>query len=234
MISHFRTEHPEARGQGAVQSLGLVRNEPTVILALFAALLLSGCNQAKIAVYRVPKEIVALEAGNGSLAPAPPATLPKWTVPADWKEKPLSEMRLASFEVNGADGNSADISVSSFPGDAGGLESNINRWRGQVHQNTLDSDSLARSFERTTVDGVPAVLVDLRTPEGTQKADRIIGAVLRTADRTWFVKMTGPPDLLEAQTTNFRQFVNSFRFPNQSAPSDQPISSGKARSTNDK
>jgi hypothetical protein len=252
MIPHFRTEHREAGGRrlqrspqpfrfgdrlrrsGALHPEGAATVALGVVLALLAALLFSGCNQAKIAVYRIPKETVALESSNRSLAPAPPTTLPKWTVPADWKEQPLSEMRLASFKVDGTNGDSADISVSSFPGDAGGLESNINRWRGQVHQNALDSDSLAQTLERTTVDGVPTVLVDLGTPEGTEKSDRIFGAVLRTPDRTWFIKMSGPPKIVEAQTTNFRQFVSSFRFPNQPAPSDQPITSGKVRSTNDK
>jgi hypothetical protein len=203
-------------------------------LALSAAFLFSACNQPKIAVYRVPKEMVGLEAGNQSLAAAPPATLPKWTVPADWKEQPLNEMRLASFKVDGTGGDSADISVTSFPGDAGGLESNVNRWRGQVHQAALDPDSLAQILERITVDGVPTVMVDLRTPENSDKAERIIGAVLRTSDRTWFVKMTGPPAALDAQTQNFRQFVSSFRFPNQPIATDQGSNSGKVRSTNDK
>ena len=198
------------------------------------ALLFSSCDQAKIAVYRIPKESVAVEASTGSLAPAPPAVLPKWTVPSDWKEQPLSEMRVASFKTEGANGQSADISITSFPGDAGGLESNLNRWRGQVHQTELDPDSLAKTLERTTVDSVPAVLVDIQTPEGNEKPDRIIGAVLRASDRTWFVKMTGPPETLQAQAENFKRFVNSFRFPNQAEPTDQSIESGKAKSTNDK
>lgn len=175
-----------------------------------------------------------METGTGSLAPAPPSSLPKWTVPRDWKEQPLSEMRLASFKVEESSGESADISVTSFPGDAGGIESNINRWRGQVHQTTLDPESLAKTLERKTVDGVPAIFVDVQTPEGNEKPDRIIGAVLRTADRTWFVKITGPPTVLQAHGKEFKQFVESFRFANQSDGSDQPIGTGNAKSTNDK
>ena len=206
----------------------------TQALFLPIVVLFSSCNQAKIAVYRIPKEVVAMESNTGSLAPAPPSVLPKWTVPADWKEQPLSEMRLASFKAEGANGESADVSITSFPGDAGGLESNVNRWRTQVHQAPLDSDSLAKTLERTTVDGVPVVLVDLQAPPGTEKPDRIIGAVLRAADRTWFVKMTGPPAVLQAQANNLKQFVDSFRFPNQSEGSDQSLGSGKVKSTNDK
>jgi hypothetical protein len=205
-----------------------------LLLLLSAMLFCSSCNQSKITVYRIPKESVALETSSGSLAPAPPAVLPKWTVPSEWKEQPLSEMRLASFKAEGSAGQSADISVSSFPGDAGGIESNINRWRGQVHQPVLDPDSLGKTLDRVTVDGVPVVLVDVQTPEAEEKPDRIIGAVLRTADRTWFVKMSGAPAILQAQTENFKQFVNSFRFPNQSEAPDESVGSGKAKSTNDK
>jgi len=211
------------------------RFRPWRLLLFFsAAFFCSSCNQSKITVYRIPKESVALESGSGSLAPAPPAALPKWNVPSEWKEQPLSEMRLASFKAEGSSGQSADISVSSFPGDAGGVESNINRWRGQVHQTVLDADSLAKTLERETVDGVPVVLVDMQTPEGDQKPDRIIGAVLRTADRTWFVKMAGAPALLQAQAENFKQFVNSFRFSNLPEASEESVGSGKAKSTNDK
>jgi hypothetical protein len=201
---------------------------------LLLALFLTACDQSNIAVYRIPKESVNMEAGNGSLAPAPPSASPKWIVPSDWKEQPLSEMRLASFKAEGPNGEAADISVSSFPGDAGGLESNVNRWRGQVQQAVLDGDSLAKTLERRTVDGVPAAFVDVQTPEGAPKPDRIVGAVLRTADRTWFIKMTGPPALVQAQVDKFTEFVNSFRFPGQSEASGESMGSEKAKSTNDK
>jgi hypothetical protein len=205
-----------------------------LLLLLSAVLFCSSCNQSKITIYRIPKESVGIETSSGSLVPAPPAMMPKWTVPSAWKEQPLTEMRLASFKAEGSGGQSADISVSSFPGDAGGIESNINRWRGQVHQAVLGPDSLAKTLDRVTIDGVPVVLVDVQTPEGEQKPDRIIGAVFRTADRTWFVKMTGAPAILQAQAENLKQFVNSFRFPNQPEASDESVGSGKAKSTNDK
>jgi hypothetical protein len=228
----FAESRPSCPREVRLDELWFLRPEA---LLLPIVLMFSSCDQEKIAVYRIPKESVALETtAGGSLAPAPPSELPKWTVPADWKEKPLSEMRLASFKAEGTNGESADISISSFPGDAGGLESNVNRWRGQVHQAALDPDSLAKTFERTTIDGVPVVLVDVQTPEGAEKPDRVLGAVLRTVDRTWFIKMTGPPAVLGAQANNFKQFVGSFRFSNQPETSDSSVGSGKAKSTNDK
>jgi hypothetical protein len=58
---------------------------------------------------------------------------------------------------------------------------------------------------------------------------------MQTSDRTWFVKMTGPPDLLENQRQKFLDFVRSFHFTSP-AVVDQTTPSGatKSKSTNDK
>jgi hypothetical protein len=203
------------------------------------ALALSACDNENISVYRIPKENnqVSLQTGSGNLAPPPPSSPASWTKPDDWTEKALSEMRLGSFQVAGPNDETADVSVTAFPGDAGGLESNVNRWRGQVHQPTLEGDQLAQSWQEETVDGVPTIIVDLQTPDGTEKASAILGAVMRSADRTWFVKMTGPPDLLKNQKDNFLRFVRSFHFPSspqekKQEQEEQPPSN--VRSTNDK
>ena len=206
------------------------------LLILFA-LALTACNNENISVYRIPKEDnqVSLQTGSGNLAPPPPTNPASWSRPDGWTEKPLSEMRLGSFQVAGTNDETADISVTAFPGDAGGVESNVNRWREQVHQPTLEGDQLAKSWQEETVDGIPTIIVDLQTPAGTEKANAIMGAVMRTADRTWFVKMTGPPDLLKGQKDNFLRFVRSFHFPpNPGEPSQEEAPPSNAKSTNDK
>jgi hypothetical protein len=203
------------------------------------ALALSACDNENISVYRIPKENnqVSLQTDSGNLAPPPPSNPASWTKPDSWTEKALSEMRLGSFQVPGPNDETADVSVTAFPGDAGGLESNVNRWRGQVHQPTLVGDQLAQSWQEETVDGVPTIIVDLQTPDGTEKASAILGAAMRTADRTWFVKMTGPPDLLKNQKDNFLRFVRSFHFPSSSQEQKQEQEEqppGNVKSTNDK
>ena len=70
----------------------------------------------------------------------------------------------------------------------------------------------SQSTQRTEVDNVPTYLVDFQTAENAPKPSRILGAVLQTADRTWFVKMTGPPELIESQRQKFLDFVKSFHF----------------------
>lgn len=214
------------------------RRSRSFLLILFA-LALAACNNENISVYRIPKENnqVSLQTGSGNLAPPPPTNPASWTKPDGWTEKSLSEMRLGSFQVAGTNDETADVSVTAFPGDAGGLESNVNRWRGQVHQPTLEGDQLAQSWQEETVDGIPTIIVDLQTPAGTEKASAILGAVMRTADRTWFVKMTGPPDLLKGQKNNFLRFVRSFHFQGTSdeqKQQQQEPPGSQVKSTNDR
>jgi hypothetical protein len=203
-----------------------------------ASLALCSCYNDKIEVYRIPKEgtKVAMESGTGSLASAPSGETPaKWAQPDGWSPQPLAEMRVASFKVAGANANSADVSVTAFPGGAGGLGPNLNRWRGQLQLPPLSDDELSTAVQRIEVDNAPTYLVDFQTADTNPKPSRILGAVMQTSDRTWFVKMTGPPDLLENQRQKFLDFVRSFHFTSP-AVVDQTAPSGatKSKSTNDK
>jgi hypothetical protein len=198
--------------------------------ALLCLTIIAGCRQAQVEVYRIPKEQIALE--DASLQQQKPQALPQWAAPDSWKQESTSEMRIASFAIPNAGGKPGDVSVTAFPGDAGGLEANVNRWRGQLKLPTLSADELAKTWEQTTVDGIPAVLVDLTDNQTDPNGQRVLGAVLRTADRTWFVKATGPNNLLAAEKARFQDFVRSFRF-SDSGDQNAPTG-GKIRSTNDK
>jgi hypothetical protein len=202
-----------------------------------AAMALVSCNNDKIEVYRIPKEgvTVAMQNGSAGLPPAPVGNPAKWVKPDDWSEQPLSEMRLGSFKVDGSNGASADVSVTAFPGDAGGLAPNVNRWRGQLQLPPMEEDQLQQTIQRTEVEGVQTYLIDLQTPENAPKPSRILGAVLETPDRTWFVKMTGSKELIESQHQKFLDFVKSFRFTGPAEGQGQSTpDSNKPKSTNDK
>ncbi len=209
---------------------------PLFILSLASALALISCDNDKIEVYKIPKEgiSVAMQSGPAGLVPPPPDSPAHWTRPESWAEQPLTEMRLASFKVAGPDADSADVSVIAFPGEAGGLISNINRWRGQLQLSPLSEEQLPEVIQKIVVDNVPADLVDFQTAANAPKPSRILGAVLQAGDRTWFVKMTGPPQLIESQRQIFLDFVKSFRFtsPKESEP-PAPSLPTKPKSTND-
>ncbi len=205
---------------------------PGYAVLLCVPIFLASCRNDKIEVYRIPKENLSVAMEQGNVAPPVPEHSAQWVKPDGWSEQPVSEMRLGSFKVNGPDGTSADISVVVFPGEAGGLVSNINRWRGQLELPPLEEKQLPETIQQTEIQGAPGFFVDLRTAENSAKPSRILGAVLQRPGRTWFVKMTGSPTLLESQRQKFFDFVNSFRF-NDSDQSGVPPSPPRQKSTND-
>jgi hypothetical protein len=207
---------------------------PVVGRAIFVCvpLFLVSCNNDKIEVYRIPKESQNVAMERGSLVPPAPRHSAKWVKPDGWSEQPVAEMRLGSFKVDGPNSTSADVSVVAFPGDAGGMVANINRWRGQLELPPMEEEQMRQLIQQIEVQGAPVSLVDLQTAENSSKPSRVLGAVLERPDRTWFVKMTGPPALVDSQRQKFFDFVKSFRFDN-SDESGAPPTTPKQKSTND-
>jgi len=208
------------------------RSRPGYPFLVCLLIFLTSCNNDKIEVYRIPKESLNVAMEQGNLVPPAPEHPVQWVKPDGWSEQPISEMRLGSFKVDGPDETSADISVVAFPGEAGGLVSNINRWRGQLELPPLEEKQLPETIQQKEIQGAPAFFVDLQTAENSSKPSRILGAVLQRLKRTWFVKMTGSPTLLESQRQKFFDFLNSFRF-NDSDSSEAPPAAPRQKSTND-
>src|SRR4051794_18812947 len=106
--------------------------------ALSTALLAFGIARSSgedVQSYRVPEEpqaAVPQHHSGSAVAPGEAVSEPplRWTTPAGWEEWARGEMRLASFRVKGENRQTADVSVISLPGTAGGDLNNVNRWRG--------------------------------------------------------------------------------------------------------
>jgi len=139
---------------------------------------------------------------------------PSWEIPAGWQETPPSQMLLAKFVVGGKEGQ-AEVTVSAFPGDTGGLLANVNRWRGQVGLGPVDQAGMERQITRLDVEGGDAMLVDMSgTSAKTGKGARLIGVIWPRQGQTWFYKLLGDPAVAEREKAAFVKFVQSARYPN--------------------
>ena len=175
-------------------------------------LLLAGCDRGddKITVYRIPKETQpAANPQQAAIGGAAPGEV-HWTAPSNWEEQPASGFRKGSFLVRGGDGKRADVSVISFPASAGGVLANVNRWREQLKLAPISSE--AEAGTPMPVGGRDLFFVDLvseqpTSPEGSKS--RILGGILPLNGATWFFKMIGPDELVEAQREAFKQFLQS-------------------------
>lgn len=141
----------------------------------------------------------------------------EWTVPATWKQAPNpSSMRLATYAVPHAPGDSADadLSVSRAGGD---VEANIDRWAGQFQDNPQPKRRML------DVRGLRVILVDL---EGTyasgmggatapQPGWALTAAIVLTAGQPYFFKMTGPAATVRAAAPAFLGMIQGLRRPGE-------------------
>lgn len=149
---------------------------------------------------------------NASSSPG----LPSWVVPQSWQEKPATSMLLAKFLVEDDNLGKAEITISSFPGDVGGLLRNVNRWRNQLGLEAVDTQSLATVTSSIAVGDETSTLVDMTNSDSAtpSSANRILVAVVPHKDKTWFFKMLGNDQLVDREKPGFMKFLQSIKFPN--------------------
>lgn len=140
-------------------------------------------------------------------SPLPSATKPTWEAPEHWIPGKPSSMRVGSFSVLGDNGKQLDFSITSFPGDVGGLLANVNRWLGQVGLNEVDESGLTNYVSPLEIDGKSAQLV---IAENDEKS--LYAALLFQTERAWFFKMIGDSELAKIEKKNFLGFLNSVCF----------------------
>jgi hypothetical protein len=162
---------------------------------------------------------ILLPAGSASGRPAgsappamtpPPASTPaagdgplKYEVPEEWAPGEMSVMRVAAFQVTDGD-RKVEITVIPAGGD---VLKNVNLWRGQVGLDEWSEEELKQASEELTIDGQPAIYVELTGDE-----ESIRGAILPGEPQSWFFKLKGDIDLAEHEAERFKAFVESVTF----------------------
>ena len=146
--------------------------------------------------------------------PPEPADPPfKYSVPEGWKKiPPTSSVYILSLLAVDQD-KRADINVSVFPGDGGGVLLNVNRWRGQVNLAALTPEQI-KALPEVAIGSSKGKLVDMTGPAGLPKGNRIVGAILLRERDSLFFKMMGPDDWVGKQLPAFEAFLKSIQFAN--------------------
>ncbi len=151
-------------------------------------------------------------------APPPPARSSgveglSFTAPAEWVvEKPSNAMRKAQYRVpdRGGKSEAASLTLFSFGGPAASLESNIERWEGQMGGGTA-------SVKKVEGAASPTTLVDI---SGTYASDdqgkplenaRLLVGVVETSRGTWYFKLVGPAATVDGWTIPYVDFLKGVR-----------------------
>ncbi|MGZ4963825.1 MAG: hypothetical protein ACXWC8_14810 [Limisphaerales bacterium] len=158
-----------------------------------------------IRTYTIPKERPSSQAQAEAPAPQAEATAPvKWTTPSGWQERAPGNMVIGSLAVPGKNGKSADVSITTFPGDVGGELANLNRWRTQLG---LPPVSDPGKSETVTVGGETGKLYEL----SNDNASIVVASIPRNG-ATWFFKLKGDKETVESSKPAFRDFLQSVQF----------------------
>lgn len=133
-----------------------------------------------------------------------------WTAPAHWTAKDRGSMRKGSYSIAGDAGTVADLAVTAFPGDTGGLFANINRWRGQVGLPPIAESALDANVQHVDVANFHIDLVDITGSVGGVSTT-LLGAIVPHNGQTWFFKLVGPEPLVAREKAAFREFLNTIK-----------------------
>jgi hypothetical protein len=134
---------------------------------------------------------------------------PNWTVPAGWQEVSGGSFLVAKFMIAGDGSASATVNVSQSAGDGGGLMPNVNRWRGQLG---LPPANMALSVTFSVPGGQGQSVTIDGTNVQTGKPAEIQAAVITLSDRTYFYKLMGDPNVVNAHKEEFMTFVKGAEY----------------------
>lgn len=192
-----------------------------ILLTGGTLLLLTACEKSEPVTYTISKEerkvavpeqlgTTTPRSGSGQMqvmpgmaeaAQAAPGL--SYTVPESWEEFPAQSVRKANFRAKDESG-SAEIAVTVFPGDVGGILANINRWRGQIGLEAIQTDGINEVSRPITISNHKGMLVNLQGPEQS-----ILGGILSFHGSTWFFKMQGATGTVATQTSAMESFLTS-------------------------
>jgi hypothetical protein len=139
---------------------------------------------------------------------------PKWNVPAQWVETAPRAMIFKSFSVSDDAGAKADITVSFFPGEVGGVLANVNRWRGQMGQGPIEPGQLDGVTESlATLEGTATLVDFMGTDAKTGQPARLVAVIVPHGGNTWFYKLMGNGKVVGGQKDSFVQFIKTVHYP---------------------
>lgn len=146
----------------------------------------------------------------------------KFQAPAQWKPAAAAGMRKAQLKIEPVKGDEegADLIVFAFPGGAGSVDANVQRWQSTFK----DKDGKPPKVDVKTVKGqnVEATRVEIAGhyypssfPGQPKQPDRdnyrLLGAIVLTDANSYFLRLVGPDKTVTAARPDFDKLISSFK-----------------------
>jgi hypothetical protein len=117
-------------------------------------------------------------------------------------------MRKGSWKIN-VNGATAELAVTAFPGDVGGRMANINRWRSQLGLPPGDAE-MYDAIELCSVGESRGELIGIKSADGARST---LAVTVQKNGVSWFLKLTGDAQAVEATTKDLMAFLASTQLP---------------------
>lgn len=129
--------------------------------------------------------------------------------PSGWMEYATnSDINVIGYKVR--EGN---LEAKTTIGSAGGsLEENLKIWAQQVQMDQTQAAKALGAVQEIRIDGVNAKFIDLANPKASTPNNHILVVVVPHRGANWFIKMSGPTELVSRQRATFETFARSIRF----------------------
>ena len=153
---------------------------------------------------------------GGGRPPAAAAGAPQpgfeYQTPDGWELGRYGGMRKIAFVMGDAESDGkAELTVTTLGTAGSAVLPNVNRWRGQLGLAPTDEEGLADSISEIQVGDEMATLVKLVAESDAPKQAMMV-ALLPRGPVTWFFKLMGDAETIEAEKENFEAFVNSVKY----------------------
>ena len=144
----------------------------------------------------------------------------KFQAPASWKSVPINSpgMRRAVLKIDPVEGDDfpGELVVFAFPGGAGSVDANIDRWQKQFK----DKDGNPPKIETKTVKGKNVDVTRAETsghyippqfgrPEPERPDARLLGAIVLTDQAAYVIKFVGPNKTLTKLRPEFDELLTT-------------------------
>tara|TARA_B100000029_G_scaffold322784_1_gene315159 strand:+ start:381 stop:932 length:552 start_codon:yes stop_codon:yes gene_type:complete len=178
------------------------------IFIYFFLIIIYACDENNsIRTYSIPKQNNTLKTIEDKLEKN--NLFFSWSSPSHWMEGNVSPMRLASYIVPFSHGE-ADLSITNFSGDGGGLLANVNRWRGQLK---LSSQTLEQISKKMYIgeSGLGQFKL-LKIFNNDDHSTAFLCGVFEIEESTIFAKLSAPLLGVNEIEEEFKKFCSSFKY----------------------
>ncbi len=202
-----------------------MKRSPTVLLVILFGLLISigGCSKNQSEQDKQTQQSFTQAPPTGSSLPM--AAGMGWTVPKRWATEPARQMRVATYGIPIAQGDTdaGECAVFYFgSGQGGDVETNISRWVSQFEnvQKPERSEREVNGMHVTLVRIAGTYLAPggpMMQSQGKRDNYRLLGAIVAAPEGSVFFKLTGPAKTVSAAENEFEEMIGSISKQKQAA-----------------